>query len=305
MKKKFTLAIGLGITFLSLNSFLSGPGANGYDCTGAESGLGNPTGCGLTSGCHSMGADAGIDVAIRVDSATTLNVQQFKPGKTYTVHITAVNRTGSALPKYGFQLGVTKGPRTTPTPANAGQLQTTGLSSDVQYSVGNPGTHIVNLIEHATTLTADSASGVYPVYSRSFTWKAPTDSADTVSFWAVFNGVNGDGLANSADRWDTAHVILTRLPVPAGVDEESGVISLSAFPNPVLNTINIRLANAKAGVYSVRVYDMLGRVVATVNVDVNAANTTIALNAVNWLPGTYNAVIEKEGIREVVQLVKR
>jgi hypothetical protein len=50
---------------------------------------------------------------------------------------------------------------------------------------------------------------------------------------------------------------------------------------------------------------MLGKAVATTEANVTLASATITLNAANWLPGTYSAVIEKDGMREVVRLVKR
>lgn len=209
-------ALAAGLTILTLSSYNTGPALNGYDCTGAETGLGNPTGCAGGS-CHGTSATAGITLAIEVDTIGGTPVTQYAPGITYTIKITGTNTTNNNLPKYGFQCGVIKGTAAAVTPVNAGTLQQVGLPGGVAYRAANPGNYVVNLIEHTTRLNpATGTGGNGTTYVQSFSWTAPASGTGSVSVWAALNAVNNDQTNSTADKWNTNHVILTEAPAAPG-----------------------------------------------------------------------------------------
>ena len=212
-KRNVTLFLIAGISSLALMSYKTGPALNGYDCTGAETGLGNPTGCSGAS-CHGTSATTGIAIAIEVDSTGGVPVTQYAPGLTYTIKITGTNNTANILPKYGFQVCAIKGTVAAPTPVNAGTLQSAGLPAGVAYRPASPGNYVANIVEHSSPLNpATGTGGNGTTYVQSFTWTAPAAGTGSVSVWAVLNAVNNDNNNSNADKWNTNHVALTEIVV--------------------------------------------------------------------------------------------
>ena len=76
------------------------------------------------------------------------------------------------------------------------------------------------------------------------------------------------------------------------------------YPNPVINVLNINMQDAIPGNYSVDVYDMNGRLIATDIMENNSANTLKSLNTTNWIPGLYQVLISKDGISKVISVTK-
>lgn len=214
-KRNVTFFLALGISYLAFVSYKTGPANNGYDCTGAETGLGNPTGCAGAS-CHGTTATTGITLAVEVDTVGGTPVTQYKPGITYTIKITGTNTTANTLPKYGFQATVIKGSVAATTPVNAGTLQQTGLPAGVAYRSASPGNYVCNIVEHSSPLNPTTGTGGNgTTYVQSFTWTAPAAGTGTVSVWAVLNAVNNDLNNSTADKWNTNHTTLTEMVTPA------------------------------------------------------------------------------------------
>ncbi|MBS1586169.1 MAG: T9SS type A sorting domain-containing protein [Bacteroidetes bacterium] len=214
-KRNVTFFLALGISYLAFVSYKTGPANNGYDCTGAETGLGNPTGC-AGAGCHGNTATTGITLAVEVDTVGGTPVTQYKPGVTYTIKISGTNTTANILPKYGFQAAVIKGSAAVQTPVNAGTLQQAGLPAGVAYRSASPGNYVCNIVEHSSPLNPTTGTGGNgTTYVQSFTWTAPAAGTGTVSVWAVLNAVNNDLTNSSADKWNTNHISLTEMVAPA------------------------------------------------------------------------------------------
>src|ERR1035437_2810016 len=114
-KNTFIFLLAACAGSLIISGYHGGAGNNGYDCTGAETGLGNFAGC--TGGCHA--ASTSITVALELDSAG-VPTTNYIGGMAYTVKITGTNTSTAPLPKYGFQIGSIKGGTTLVTPVNAG-----------------------------------------------------------------------------------------------------------------------------------------------------------------------------------------
>jgi len=317
MKKRillFTMVAGIG--YLVLSSHSAGPaGSASYDCSGADvnSSSGNPTGCSTGSGCHSTTATAGITLVLELDSAgvtsstTASGTGHYKPGFTYTVKITGTNTTANSLPKFGFQVAATKGATAATVPVNAGTLQSTGLPTGVHYvaAPGTTATFFANVVEHDMANAATTGGGATgSTYVESFTWTAPAAGTGVVSLFAALNAVNGIHGADAGDLWNTAQLVLNELPASTSVASVATNISLKAFPNPVINNMSLQMDNTQPGTYSLLVFDMTGKTITTETIVVNGTSYVSNINTSNWLPGNYHVVVEKDGTRQVIPVVK-
>ena len=301
MKKRILLFTAVfGMTYLVFSSHRTGPAAFGYDCTGAETAgtLGNPTGCG-PSHCHSSGATTGISVAIELDSAG-VPTTHYKGGMTYTVKITGTPGSATSNTLYGFQLNALKGSASSTNNVDAGTWASTGLPAHTHMTAPVSTLTQLTTMEHSDTIRMTGSS-----FTEAFTWTAPVAGTGVISFWGAANFVNGDVLAGPQDLWNTNSVIINEWPASSAVANVANSMSLSAFPNPVRNNLNLQMDNTEAGTYSLQVFDMIGRTVANENIVVNGTSHTSNINTSNWQPGTYHVVVEKDGNRKVMSVVKQ
>jgi hypothetical protein len=303
MKKRillFTLVAGIGTVVLT--SGQNGAGAeSGYNATGSETGHGNINGC-KAAGCHGTTATTGITVKLELDSAGVPR-HYYTPGITYTVKITGTNTTSAAnLTHFGFQVSCITGSSAVATPTNAGTFASTGLPSGVRYTpaILTPTIQFVcNLIEHNTPIAATTGTGgTGTTYVESFQWTAPVAGTGTISFWGALNAVDFNH-AVTGDFWNTTNLVVTEghwsVTSVASIANE---VSFKAYPNPVSNSLNLQSENA--GTYNVHVYDLNGRIYANEQV----SGLSSAINTSNWTPGLYQVVLEKDGNRQVIPVVK-
>ncbi len=207
MRNKFLLVLFTGLTAgITFSSYNSGAGAGGgYDCTGAESGLQNPTGC---RSCHGNTAASTIGVTIELDSAGT-PVTSYYSGVNYTVKLSGINNGSTSLPRFGFQMTCVKGATSAVTPTNAGTWATNGLPANTRYSAASAGNYVVNMVEQSTRILATTGTGGSgTTYVESFSWTAPAAGTGVISFFAVLNAVNNNGQDDSNDKWNTAHLVI-------------------------------------------------------------------------------------------------
>ena len=284
MKKRFLLLTAIaGMGYLVFSSASAGPARAGYDCTGAESaGTGsfaNPTGCMSGGGCHGSAATGTITVALELDSAGVATTH-YRPGKTYTIKITGTNGTG------------------TTTESDAG---TWSSSVPASTHVQAPGTYTqLTVAEHSSAISVSGTS-----FTQSFTWTAPTSNVGSISFWGAANFVNGNTNADAGDKWNTNHIQIDIWPSTLSVADISSEFTVNAFPNPATTNLNLQLANAQPGTYTVQVFSMNGSLVAAQNMEVNSASQPTNINTSNWATGLYNVVIEKDGSRKSLMVVRQ
>ncbi len=301
MKKILLFTAITGIGFLILSSYRSGPANNGYDCTGAETGLSNPTGCG--GGCHGLSATAGINVSVELDSAG-VPVTNYIADSTYTIKIKGINTTANNLPKFGFQVGAIKGSSAVTTPVNAGTLQSTGLHAGVRYKANSAGNYVVNLVEQSTQLSpASGTGGTGTVYADSFTWVAPVAGTGTVSIWGVMNAVNNNGNNDAGDKWNLSHIVINEEVDKTLLNTISNSFSALAYPNPFAGSLTLSFDNAPAGNYDIHVYSIDGKLIASQIKDL-AGNNQLSFNSGNWAPGLYHVVIKNEGKFQLIPVLK-
>lgn len=288
MKTKIVLFTALaGLCYIVGSSNASGPAAgSGGNCTGVNA---SATSCG-GGGCH--GGNSGTTTAtITVDSAGGTHVTQYIPGMTYTVTVAGTNSV--ALPKFGFQFASVKG--TSPAQTQAGTF--TGLPAGVaQHTLS-----AINYVEHNAGALSGVTSGVY---SKSFQWVAPAAGSGSVKMYLTINAVNGNGSAEAADVSSNINKTLTE-GHPTAISNITTDFTISAFPNPAINTLNVALSNATGGIYTILAYDLNGNCVASSSVTVSGSATSAAINTSGWATGLYNIVIAKDGNSKVIPVVKQ
>jgi hypothetical protein len=306
MKKRillFTLVAGIGA--LTTSSWITGvANTAGYDCTGAETGLGNPTGCAAPgSSCHSTTATSGILVAIELDSAG-IAVSHYTGGHSYTIKVTGTNNsTATDLSKYGLQVAVITGSVAVTTPTNAGTFGTPPTGT--RYTPASPGSYVVNVIENRTQMTpATGTGGTGTTYVTLIPWTAPAAGTGTISIWTSLNAVNNNNLQDAGDLWNTSHLAVPE-PAPTAVANVVNNVSVKAFPNPVVNNLQLQIEDATEGTYDLRVFSLNGKMVATEQINVSGSTSTTAINTSAWASGLYTLVLTNENSSKVITVVKQ
>lgn len=281
MKKKillFTAVAGMG--YLVFSSSASGPATSSLqNCTGAK---GSGTTCGV-SGCH--GSGTGTTITITLDSAGVATTR-YKPGMNYTVKI---HGTNTSMTKFGFQFVAVSGTGSAQVNAGSTSSLPTGVANHTHAASG------LSITEHNTTLVSTSASNL----DVQFTWTAPSSAIGTITMYSTLNAVNGNTSADGADRSANTSVTLTPITTTS-VANLVNTTSIAAYPNPVAGMLNLQAA--EAGVYSVKAYDLNGRIVAAESVTING---TVSLNTSNWPAGLYQVSVEKDGNMQVIPVVKQ
>jgi len=309
MKKQIT-----GLSFiviaiaLVLCSYREGPAlSHGWDCTGAETGLQNPSGCNSGGGCHASAVTAGITVALELDSAGT-SVTHYVGGKTYSVKITGTNTTTTSLPGFGFQIGCIKDSTAQVTPVNAGTWGTP--TGGLQNAPPQSGNFVVNIIEQSNTLTHTTGTGGQgSTYVRSVSWTAPVAGTGVVSFWAALNAVNENGNADQGDKWNVNHLVILEedslVIQPNGISTLDENNSIKVYPDPVTDMLNLQWDNTGDAGYTISVYDINGRMVTTEKAETIAGVNNKGINTSTWAPGIYLVNLQSDKGGQVVKVVKQ
>jgi hypothetical protein len=280
MKKKFLLfslsAVTLGATLMSDSS---GPAQGSNNRTGVN---GSTTNCG--GGCHG-GNSANTTATIRVDSTGGVAVTKYVAGMTYTVTVTGSHTT---LTKYGFQFATVSGSGTS-------QVQAGTYGATLPSQVAKHVLSSISFIEQSSTITGP--------LSKSFTWTAPASSVGDIKMYLTVNAVNGNGSADGSDFSGNTSKTLTFYTPPTSVADVTGKISVNAFPNPVMNELNLQMGNAYSN-YSVQVYDITGRNIMNTEIAASATGSA-TINTSNWIQGLYKVVVSNNNGSEVISVVKQ
>jgi hypothetical protein len=286
MKKKILLFTAIaGIGYISFSSYSSGPALNGQNCTGVNA---SATSCAGTSGCHNAGGTTTGD-SIRVDSAGGVAVNRYVAGLTYTVTVTGWT-TGTQT-KFGFQFAAVRG--TSPTQSQAGTFGGLG-GGIVKHTLSS-----IDYVEHSSTINAGTSA-----FTKTFTWTAPVAGSGNVGMYLTVNAVNGNGSDDLGDVSKNVQKMLTELVSHAAVADIANAINVLAYPNPVANQLNVQFKEMVPDTYTLNLYDMTGRVLSSKQVEVSGASYITTINTANLATGIYHAVVEKDGNRQVINVVK-
>jgi Secretion system C-terminal sorting domain len=278
MKKRtllFTVIAGMG--YLLFSSYQGGPAFNSRNCTGAKASV---TNCG-GSGCHGTGTTT--SVTITVDSGSSMTpTTRYKPGMTYTIKVHGTNT--SSLPKFGFEFASVSG-------TGASQVQA-GTFGAVSGSLSNDVFSSLHFIEQNTAIAGTSAG----VYDATFTWTAPSPAVGNITMYCTLNAVDGNGSENSADISGNTSVVLTQINTTS-IATISNNNSFKAYPNPVVNTLNLQ--NDNNGAFSVKVFDLNGRLILSEQQNATSINTS------EWAQGLYQVVVSQNENVQVIPVVKQ
>jgi hypothetical protein len=286
-KKTIVSCLAVLSCYLMITGYAKGPGANGWDCTGAETGLGNPTGCSASGfSCHSTSATSGIAISIELDSSG-VPTTHYVGGTTYSVKISGTNNTTSKLPKFGLQMSSILGSVAKPTPVNSGTW-TSPFPANTHYSAPAAKFYVCGVVEHSTQLApASGTGGTGTTYTESFKWKAPAKGTGTVSIWGSLNAVNNNDTADAGDKWNNTHLVLNEWPSQSGIaPEDSPVFSMNVFPNPCSRNLNLQYSLSQNGKVTVDLYNLSGRKVFNVlDENLYPGNNRVSVSLPQNLPG--------------------
>ena len=263
----FVYLLAAASCYLMITGYAHGPAAtNGYDCTGAETGLSNPAGCNSGGGCHASSATAGITIAIELDSTGGVPTTHYKGGMNYTVKLKGTNTTSSSLPQFGFQMGSIQGSVAVTTPINAGTWNTP-FPTNTHYATPSAANgFVVGLVEHLNTLSATTGSGGSgTTYVETFNWTAPVAGTGGISIWAALNAVNGNGTNDAGDKWNTNHVAISEWPMNTAVASiEQNIFDMNIYPNPANNYASLDYTVTASATVNVALYDISGKKISDV-----------------------------------------
>ncbi len=281
MKKRILLFTAIAaMEYVTLSSNGSSPALGGAGHrTGAKL---SPTTCGAI-GCHGTGA--GTTVTITVDSAGGVPTTRYVPGMAYTVKIHGTR--GTTFTKFGFEFASVSG-------TGAAQMQAGTPGPTFPTSVASHTASGLSIVEHTAPIVGSAGS-----YDVQFTWTAPATAVGNITMYTVLNSVSGEGAADNSDLSGNTSITLTPIAVTTSVAQVANNTGVTAYPNPVTNILNLQVE--KAGTYAVHVYDLNGRTIANEQMTING---TASINTSNWATGLYMVMLENEGNRQIISIVK-
>ena len=251
--------LSCGILFLG-NS--NGAGAvQGQDRTGSP--LSNNV-CGF---CHAAGAFNPTMTLELLQNGAVVN--GYQAGENYTMRVTVNAEAGAQV--YGFQAVALVG--------------TDNVQAGSFTAVA--GTQVTTLndrdyIEHSQR----SASNTFEI-----PWTAPSASAGEVKFYAASiaannaNGSGGDGAARLNDPLVLNDLTVNTRELPALATR------LNAFPNPVVDQLNLQVEVEATSDAMVRIYNMLGQPVRQENIVLAPGTNNLSYNLGNLVAGQYTVEI--------------
>lgn len=251
--------LSCGILFLG-NS--SGAGAvQGKDRTGG------PLAEGFCGNCHAAGAFSPTMTLELLQNGTVVN--GYEAGQSYTMRVTVNAQSGAQV--YGFQAVALAG---------AGNDQA-GSFSPVA------GTQLTTLngrdyIEHSQR----SNSNVFEI-----PWTAPSTSAGEVKFYAATvaannaNGSGGDGAVFLTSPTVLSDLTVNTRELPALATR------LNAFPNPVIDQLNLQVEVEATSDAMVRIYNMLGQPVQQEKIVLAPGTNNLSYDLSKLVAGQYTVEI--------------
>lgn len=234
----------------------------GLEVTGAPGSVGNMGTC-ANAGCHANNAFA-ASASIELLDGTDL-VDQYEPGKSYTLRVTGV--AGSGAPTgYGFQAVSLDG-----SDSQAGVWGDVGSGAQTVAISGR------SYAEHSLV----SATSNFDLE-----WIAPDANTGEVTFYSAVALVNGNGNSSGDGVGVTTLTIGEKEPnnTSSAIRE---LANLSVYPNPVQNELNIEITSQNTGVFQLRFVDISGKVIRIEQIEVNSGTNRKAFDVSDVNKGFY------------------
>lgn len=213
MKKSVAIIFVLACTaILSSAWIMSDNGKAGYT---------NSPGEVTCTNCHNSYALNSGGGSVYITSNLT-NSNQYIPGQTYTINV-VVKKTGVGL--FGFGVEILNGNN------NAGTLVITNAAKTL-IKTKTVGGIVRNNVVHQLNAGLSTDSAVF-----SFDWTAPATNIGNVTIYFSGAACDNDG-TETADFIYNDNMVIT--PTSAGLNEIENNFSLSVYPNPVTDLLNLR-----------------------------------------------------------------
>jgi len=228
MKKKYSFyAILLSIPFFAFLLF-----GYSFGQTGTYSGSPGDSGITCTS-CHFAGADHSAVPQI----ATDIPPSGYVPGTSYQITVSAT----STSVKHGFQI----------TAENSSNTKVGEFVANTVVQVANS--------NHLATHTNDSNMQ----NAWTFEWIAPASNEGAITFYAVVNATNNNGL-DSGDQIVTVNETVSHTNLSIAEKKE---ITFSVFPNPTKDFVTIKATNSLLLNTEVTILNSIGQTVKKMNLN--------------------------------------
>jgi len=122
-------------------------------------------------------------------------------------------------------------------------------------------------------------------------WHGPPTGSGPVTFYSCGNGVNGNGMSGGdAAACNTLTLTEDGMIATKEFEDEN---SLSVFPNPVSDLLNIESKLPVAGNYAISIFNQLGQLVLSDNKAVQQ-NEIFQIDASQFPSGVYSILLEND-----------
>ena len=193
--------------------------------------------------CHGSGS---TNTIVAINGLPT----EYIKGKIYPLTFTVENPANS---KAGFNIQV------------SGGALTAGTGSKINTAKTQ--------ITHTTPKSATNN-----VVTFSFNWTAPTSTANSVTFTAVGNSVNGNGKDGIGDEWNSTSETIP-VSTTSGIDNEE-ILVLNCYPNPTNDFLLVELNSME----SFEIYNLEGKLMTN---SYEILNGKYRIDVTSFAPGTY------------------
>lgn len=293
MKKRmllFTCSLALLSFFFASNN--AGPALSGQgNRTGSQGQIANAN-CSNGTGCHSANNPATKDSVFFFLQDGITGTPSWMPGQTYKVRLLVSTLPTVTFGRFGFQISAVRDSSGVEVQAGA----FSGLPGNTHIQTVGIGGMALQIVEHGPKHNMSAGTGTVQV-----SWTAPnTDTIDTVKFYVVANAVNND-ITSAGDQPNVGMRIFPRNTT--SVKDLNADIKLNIYPNPVTDKLNISMENADKGLYTIKIFDVQGKVVAKEYAVVNK-NYKTSINAAAWASGMYHVQISKDGAQRTMKVLK-
>jgi hypothetical protein len=202
----------------------------------------------------------------------------YEPNKTYAIEITV---SGSDRQNHGFQLV-----------AKNANNQAVGNFAVIDQALTQLNPQDRNYIQH--TRVGQEARNSWRVG-----WTAPATDVGPVTFYLAAVAANGD-VRGTGDLVYTFNKTITPSTVGGLNNREQSTFSI--FPNPAKNKLYIKSLEVEKGQYAIRLFDMNGKLVRSMQKSFTTEAETLAIDLEGLAPGLYGLEIvgEAKGFRQII-----
>ena len=247
---------------------------------------GNPRTC---QSCHNNSATTQVTLSIDVVDAEGNNINDigYVAGVTYDVTVT-VNVASGSPELYGFQMVC----------LNAEE----GVDGNEVPSWSDLGANVKSAIASNTNRTYVEQNGPSTTNTFTMKWTGPPTGWGTVTFYSCGNAVNNNGMTSG----DAAACTTLTLEETIGVSTNNLAqhVNLSIAPNPVAETMNLRIESQTQEDISLRIFDNAACLVLAKAMTLEIGENNAAIDLSFLATGHYTVHVQNEEGNISKQMIK-